>query len=87
MLKTIFVILVVLNLLVFYMSAERFLISLAPPHLLGNCTLNLLSRAAHEANNAMQNFLIPAALWLVGTALVDLVFAGVIIFRKSGNGI
>jgi hypothetical protein len=86
MLKGTFVIIVVLNLVAFYFSAERFLISLAPPHLLGECTQSALTQAAHEASDAMQNFLIPAAVWLVGVALVDLVFAGIVIFRRSGNG-
>ena len=86
MLKGTFVILVVLNFVTFYFSAERFLISLAPPHLLGECTVGALSQAAHEASNSMQNFLIPAATWLVGTALVDLAFAGLVVFRRSGNG-
>lgn len=86
MLKGTFVILVVLNLVAFYFSAERFLISLAPPHLVGECTQGALSQAAHEASVSMQNFLIPAAMWLVGAALVDLVFASVVIFRRPHNG-
>ena len=86
MLKAAFVILVALNFVAFYCSAERFLISLAPPDLLGACTPDALNQAAHEASDSMQNFLIPAAMWLVGTALVDLVFAGVVIFRRSANG-
>ncbi|MGN6280364.1 hypothetical protein [Frateuria sp.] len=86
MLKGTFVILVVLNLVAFYFSAERFLISLAPPHLLGECTSGALSQAAHEASNSMQNFLIPAAMWLGGTALADLFFAGAVVFGRSGNG-
>ncbi len=86
MLKATFVILVVLNFVALYFSAERFLISLAPPHILGQCTPDALSQAAHEASDSMQNFLIPAAMWLVGTALVDLIFAGIVIFRRSGNG-
>jgi hypothetical protein len=86
MLKAAFVILVVLNFVAFYCSAERFLISLAPPPLLGACTPDALSQAAHEASDSMQNFLMPAAAWLVGVALVDLIFAGVVISRRSGNG-
>jgi hypothetical protein len=86
MLKATFIILVALNFVAFYCSAERFLISLAPPHLLGACTPDALSQAAHEASNSMQNFLMPAAAWLVGVALVDLIFVGVVISRRSGNG-
>jgi hypothetical protein len=86
MLKATFVILVVLNLVVLYCSAERFLISLAPPHLLGICTPDSLSHAADEASNGMQNFLIPAAMWLAGAVVVDLFFAAVVLFRRPGSG-
>jgi hypothetical protein len=85
MLKGIFASVVLLNLVVFYCSAQRFLISLAPLHFLGGCMPDSLSHAAHDASSAMQNFLLPAAAWLSGIAALDLLFAGIVIFHKLGN--
>ena len=85
MLKAVFFILVLLNLVAFYYGAMKFFVDFEAPPLLGVCSPDALSRAAHEASDGMQNFLIPAALWLVGIAVIDLVFAGVIIFRRPGK--
>ena len=83
MFKVLFAALVIINIVALYYGTEHFLVDYAPSDVAGICTSDALSKVDYESGQSMRNFLFPSMIWLVSVSLVNLVFAGAVVFRKS----
>ncbi len=81
--KMSFALLLGLNVVALYCGATPFFITLAKLPVDVLCNPEALTQAFHLGIEQMRNILFPSLVWLVGIAIANLAYAGVVVIRLS----
>lgn len=79
--------LIVANVAVLFVGVQRFFVTFAQLSIAGPCNPQALGAAQAAGVESMRNFLFPSLKWLVGLALLNLVFAGIVVFRRRPTNV